>query len=530
VFCHGRPARNFLGNYQKTAPLYLATRNIILLADCIRSLAGDSHKDGIGMLALFHLSPVLLVTAMLVVLRRPPVHAAIAGTLLVLLLWLAGAADAWRPDSMVAAAKDTAVLFASTAFVIVPGLAFVIFIERMGVNLALSQWVRSLGLGRGDQVVFIVLGLAPLLEAMTGFGVSLIATVPLLLSLFERRVALRIALTGMAIMPWGTLGLASVIGASLAHLDAPALASTSALTSAPVFFGLSAMALYLAGVREPREWRALGVFWLLFVSVLYSASRWMGPEVAGVAAGLLTSAAVLCVGLWRLRRSDSTRGPVQWPRQAWPYLLLIVSILGLKMLWTITTWQDSWVVQGTQVSWKPLASPGLALILVLIGLGFHTRTRSRTGPDIRLPAALVARAKRPLLTIFFFLAMSQMMVKAGFLAGLMQLLEGLSPTAATSLVALLGALSGYMTGSNVGGNAIFMPAIAMLPESSRLLLAAVQNSSAGHAALGSLSIVMLILGLAKTQAREEGELVRFGFGLVCFNTVLVAFGAGLLSG
>ena len=146
-----------------------------------------------------------------------------------------------------------------------------------------------------------------------------------------------------------------------------------------------------------------------------------------------------------------------------------------------------------------------------------------------MPVALVARAKRPLLTIFFFLAMSQMMVKAGFLTGLMQMLAGLSPAAATSLVALFGALSGYMTGSNVGGNAIFMPAIAMLPESSRLLLAAVQNSSAGHAALGSLSVVMLILGLAKTQAREEGELVRFGFALVCINTALVALGAGLLS-
>jgi lactate permease len=483
------------------------------------------------MLALFHLSPVLLVTAMLVVLRRPPVHAAIAGTLLVVVLWLAGAADAWQPSSMVAAAQDTAVLFASTAFVIVPGLAFVIFIERLGVNLALSQWVHSLGLRRGDQVVFIVLGLAPLLEAMTGFGVSLIATVPLLLSLFERRVALRIALAGMAIMPWGTLGLATVIGASLAHLDAAALASTSALTSAPVFFALSAMALYLAGVRESREWRALGVFWLLFVGVLYSASRWLGPEVAGIAAGLVTAVAVLSAGLWRLRRSDGVRGAVQWPRQAWPYLLLIVYIVALKMAWTITAWQDGWVVQGAQVSWKPLASPGLALILVLIGLGFHTRNTPRqTAPDISVLAALTTRAKRPLLTIFFFLAMSQMMVKAGFLAGLMQLLAGLSPTAATSMVALFGALSGYMTGSNVGGNAIFMPAIAMLPEPSRLLLAAVQNSAAGHAALGSLSIVMLILGLAKTQATEEGDLVRFGFALVCLNTALVVLGAGVLSG
>ena len=477
------------------------------------------------MLALFHLSPVLLVTAMLVVLRRPPVHAAIAGTLLVVVLWLAGVAEAWQPSSMVAAVQDTAVLFASTAFVIVPGLAFVIFIERLGVNLALSQWVRSLGLRRGDQVAFIVLGLAPLLEAMTGFGVSLIATVPLLLSLFERRVALRIALAGMAIMPWGTLGLASVIGASLAHLDAAELASTSALTSAPVFFALSAIALYLAGVREWREWRALGVFWLLFVGVLYSASRWLGPEVAGVAAGLVTAVAVLSAGLWRLRRSDSERGSVQWPRQAWPYLLLIVSIVALKVLWAITDWQNHWVVQGAQVSWKPLASPGVALLLVLIGLSFHRRENVT---DSGMLSGLAARAKRPLLTIFFFLAMSQMMVKAGFLAGLMQLLSGLSPSAATSLVALLGALSGYMTGSNVGGNAIFMPAIAMLPESSRLLLAAVQNSAAGHAALGSLSIVMLILGLAKTQAKEESELVRFGFALVCLNTALVALAAGVL--
>jgi lactate permease len=478
------------------------------------------------MLALFHLSPVLLVTAMLVVLRRPPVHAAIAGTLLVVVLWLAGAADAWQPGSMLAAAQDTAVLFASTAFVIVPGLAFVIYIERLGINLAVSQWVNSLGLRRGDQVVFIVLGLAPLLEAMTGFGVSLIATVPLLLSLFERRAALRIALAGMAIMPWGTLGLASVIGASLAHLDASALAATSALTSAPVFLALGALSLFLAGVREWREWRTLGACWLLFVAVLYSASRWLGPEVAGVAAGLVTAAAVLSVGLWRLRLSE--RGAVHWPRQAWPYLVLIVCIVALKLLWTFTAWQDLWVVQGAQVSWKPLASPGLALLLLLAGLAFYTR--DRTAPEVSVPAALAARATRPLLTILFFLAMSQMMVKAGFLAGLMQLLAGLSPSAATSLVALLGALSGYMTGSNVGGNAIFMPAIAMLPESSRLLLAAVQNSSAGHAALGSLSIVMLILGLAKTQAREESELVRFGFALVCLNTALVALAAVLLGG
>jgi len=463
------------------------------------------------MALLIHLSPVLLVMSMLMLLRRPPVQAAIAGFSLVAVLWLLGAADAFQTVPAIAALKDTAVLFASTAFVIVPGLAFVILIERMGVNQALSEWVQALGLKRAELVIFIVLGLAPLLEAMTGFGVSLIATVPLLLSLFERRVALRVALTGMAIMPWGTLGLATVIGASLAHLDAALLGSWSALTSAPVFIVLAALALRLCGVRAASAWGALGGFGLLFIAVLYTLSRWLGPEVAGVGAGLSVAAATLLVA--QRRRQGATA--VDWPLSAWPYLALITCIVLLKSIGLLTHLDDAWVVRGMNVTWKPLASPGIALLLVLLWI------RLRGAPGASVLGALGARARRPLLTILFFLAMSQMMVKAGFLDGLVQGLAHLPGLAAAPLVALLGGLSGYMTGSNVGGNAIFMPAVALLPESSRYLLAAMQNSAAGHAALGSLSIVMLVLGLAKTSPEEEGQLVRFGFALACINTVLV---------
>ncbi len=482
------------------------------------------------MWTLVHLSPVLLVMITLMVLRRPPVQAAIAGTVMVAVLWLAGAADTLQADTLVAASRDTTVLFLSTAFVIVPGMAFVILIERLGVNRVLSQWVQSLGLNRTQQIVFIVLGLAPLLEAMTGFGVSLIATVPLLLSLFERRAALRIALTGMAIMPWGTLGLATVIGASLAHLDTAALASTSALTSSLVFMTLGAVALTLAGAKGVRAFVALGIYSVLFVGVLYGASRLLGPEVAGISAGFTVALTLL---LWALYRTHSEGGEIKgmrWPREAWPYLALIVCIVTLKLISAATHWEEHWRVQGAQVMWKPLASPGVALTLVVICLMLRTKqSHAVTMSESGLLRGLAARTKRPLLTIFFFLAMSQMMVKAGFLTGLVSMLTGLTPSAVMPLIAGFGALSGYMTGSNVGGNAIFMPAIALLPDSSRLLMAAVQNSAAGHAALGSLSIVMLVLGLAKTNPQEEGELVRFGFGLVCLNTAMVLLAALFLS-
>ncbi|MDO5648785.1 L-lactate permease [Paracoccus sp. (in: a-proteobacteria)] len=167
------------------------------------------------MLALIQVSPILAVLSCLLILRRPPVQAALVGVVLTCALWLMGFGTPEASGIAQAALLDTLVLFASTAFVIAPGLAFVILIERLGINQRLADWVRDLGWSRAQQVAFIVLGLAPLLESMTGFGVSLIATVPLLLSLFPRPAALRMSLTGMAVMPWGTLGLATVIGGAL---------------------------------------------------------------------------------------------------------------------------------------------------------------------------------------------------------------------------------------------------------------------------------------------------------------------------
>lgn len=41
---------------------------------------------------------------------------------------------------------------------------------------------------------------------------------------------------------------------------------------------------------------------------------------------------------------------------------------------------------------------------------------------------------------------------------------------------------------------------------------------------------MLVLGLARTTAQEEGELVRFGFALACLNAAAVALAALALAG
>ncbi|MFT0518001.1 transporter [Pseudomonas faucium] len=458
---------------------------------------------------LLQISPLGLVITLILLLRRPPVQAALAGVAGVLLLWGLGAAQPLSAAVSAAIMQDTLILFLNTGSVIAPGLAFAILVERAGAPQAIGAWVRELGWTPPMQVIFIVLGLAPMLEAMTGFGVSLIATVPLLMGLFSRQQGMKMALAGMVVMPWGTLGLATVIGALLAHVPAQELGSHSALVSAPVFLCLACVALAVAGVRSVQAWLGLGLTSLLFSTVLYAVNRWIGPEASGVLAGL----AVACVGLgitWARRGTL-----VRWPQAAWPYLALLVVIIASRGLFLLTGWDGLWAVQGVSVSWKPLASPGLALLLVVLLMV------GRQGESFPW-RALVMRARFPLATVLLFLLLSQVMVKAGFLVEAQRALQALSGVSLAATVSLLAGLAGYVTSSNVGGTTLVMPSIAALSGSHGPWLAAIANSAAGHGALGSLSILSLVTGLAGANREEEHGLIRFGFALVLLNIVIVA--------
>jgi lactate permease len=460
---------------------------------------------------LLQMSPIAMVIALILIIRRPPVQAALAGVVLVFVLWILGAAAPLSAAITAAIFTDTSILFLSTACVIVPGLAFVILVERGGAPQAIGAWVKELGWTPPAQIIFIILGLAPLLESMTGFGVSLIATVPLLMGLFTRQPGMKIALAGMVIMPWGTLGLATVIGALLAHVPPETLGSHSALVSAPVFLCLAAVALWQAGIRAVLPWFGLVVVTALFVTVLYSINLWIGPEVSGILAGL----AVACVGLGISISHRKTL--VRWPEAAWPYLALLGVIVISRCVFVSTGWDALWVVKGEHVSWKPLASPGLALLLVTVLMSI------RQSAAAGFPwASLLKRAKFPVATIFLFLLLSQVMVNAGFLVEAQRILQSLSGVSLVPTIALLAGISGYVTGSNVGGNTLVMPSIAALTTSHGPWLAAVVNSAAGHGAVGSLSILSLITGLAAANRQEENNLIRFAFGLVVLNIVIVA--------
>lgn len=457
---------------------------------------------------LISASPLLAVAVATLGLRRPPVQAAAIGAAVAVILfeWLStpSAGDAG------AVIAGTLVLSANAAAVILPGLLFVEVTQRQGAGTALGGWVEAIPASPGLKVVLLVVGLAPFVESLTGFGVSLVAIVPAVLALLPREQGLRAALLSMNVMPWGTVGLATIVGGQLAGFPTAALGQSTALTSSLIFPAAALLAALTAGERRPLSLMLAVSIGGLFSFVLWAVNGILGAEIAGIMAGAATLAAI-AGGLFLAGGRPGLPAST-----AWPYALLFGLVLLLRIVLTVFPGLEGIRVTTGETSWAPLTSPGLPLLLAAL------LAARRTGLADSGRAAL-GRAIKPVVAVALFLLMSQAMVQAGLVDTLADTLTGLDAGAALGFVAAFGIVSGYMTGSNIGGNALLMKPAAALGDQhgAELLFAAVQNSAAGHGVLASVPIVALLAGLAGASSTEQSRLMRFGLIVAVLNGALI---------
>lgn len=455
--------------------------------------------------------PLLVVALAALVLRRPPVQAAAAGALSAGAVLLAASGPSPVPGAVV---MDTVLLTASAGAVIAAGLFFVEATGHRGATEAIGTWVRGLPGGSGLKTTALVVGLAPLLESLTGFGVSLVVVVPAALAMLPRAAALRTSLVALNVMPWGTLGLATLVGAQLAGLKPAELGPASALTSAGVFPLAAVLASALAGARHAAVLLGSAALGALFSGVLWLANTFLGVAVAGVLAGLATLAAALLA----LRLRGHRLPPP--PAAAWPYAALLAAALMQQIALQRFPALADLTIDGSTNGWAPLTSPALALLAA--GL-----LAQRGAPASDMVRAASRRGLTPVGALLLFVLMAQLMAQGGMVQSLTGLLRTASGDAALALTAGLGLVAGYMTGSNVGGNALLMaPAVALGEAVGKpLLFAAVQNSAAGHAVLAAVPMVALLCGLAGADRREQGQLMRFGVAVALLNGMAVALAA-----
>jgi lactate permease len=381
-------------------------------------------------------------------------------------------------------------------YVLFGGLLLYNLLLAGGAIEGVSRFLGRLEPEKEALAVGVVVGAAPFFESVTGFGVAVVISAPILLAAgFSPLRAAVLSSWGQCAVPWGALGVGTVIGADLSGMSFAALSDWSALLSLPLFpvYGVASVALAggWSGVRR-RGAEAVFLGSLAGIGALL-ASAYTVPELSGAAGGLAATAAFLGLRWRRLRGLDA---PV---RALLPYAFLLALLLAANGVGPLR--------ELAQRLGPVFVGPGLPLLIscafaaVLFGL------RGRN-----LGESLLATSRQWLPTagaVLTFVLAGQVVASSGAAA-----LLAVGATAFGGLylavAPVVGALGGVLTGSNAASNALFMPLqieAARDLSVSEPLTAATQNVSGSHASL--LAPQRIILAATATGLLgREGDITR----------------------
>lgn len=458
----------------------------------------------------FPTAPLIALMASLL-LKRGAIVSSLIGSLAVLAVIFYDSRYALTIDSIIARDLPIVLMLTfSVALVIIPGQIFNVLLQSSGTIKEIGARIATIKLSPVTMASVIVLGVAPMLESMTGFGVSLFFTVPVLVQLFSLRKALILSLLSMNIMPWGTLALATLIGSQISGLPLERLAVMTSVTSFAVFPAIGFLIFMICRESGAKFYSGYsGLLCPLLSGIVLSCclvfyNTHTTAELAGVCAGLTTTVVVLLFELLRnlLRNEGGLLSGFVRARPSLlnvfaPYLLLI-ALIGLSRITAVyETLQDFFSLQSGNVTLFVFTSPGVFIFLTVIFISIFSGKYRRHSHAFYHG---VKRSVYPVAGIMMFVVFAQLHRASGIFKDIAARIITLPLSEITFIAPLLGMVSGYTTASNVGGNALFM---ALQSETGghfdrQLVFAALQNSSAGHAVFMSLPIILLTLSIAKT--------------------------------
>ena len=395
-------------------------------------------------------------------------------------------------------------------YVLFGGLLLYNLLSAGGAVAGVSRFLGRLEPEGGALALGVVIGVAPFFESVTGFGVAVVISAPILLAAgFSPLRAAVLSSWGQCAVPWGALGVGTVIGADLSGTGFAELSDLSALLSLPLFPVYALCAVALAGGwrgvrRHAVEALVLG---LVAGTGTLLCSLYVVPELSGAVGGLAATAVFLG---WRWRRLAGLDVPV---RALLPYAFLLALLAAANA---------SGSVKSLLEDLGPVfAGPGLPLLIScafaapLLGLGpgdAGAAVRGTVGQWLPTAGAVLA-----------FVLAGQVVASSGaaaMLASGAAAFGGLYP----AVVPVVGALGGALTGSNAASNALFMP---LQIEGARDLgvseafTAAAQNVSGSHASLLAPQRVILAATATGLLGRE-GDITRAALPPVLASVVILS--------
>ncbi len=406
----------------------------------------------------------------------------------------------------------------SVLYVLFGGLLLYNLLSEGGAVEEVSRFLGEVEPEKEKLALGVVVGAAPFFESVTGFGVAVVISAPILLAAgFSPMKSAVLATWGQCAVPWGALGVGTVIGADLSGMTFAELSDASAFLNVPLFVVYAVASLALAGGWGAVRRHGVEAIFLGLVAGFgtLATSLYFVPELSGAVGGLLAALVFLAR---RRRRISEVRVP---GRALLPYAVLVALITAASGISSI-----GGVLETLDATTVPVfTGPGLPLLIsaafaaALFGLGLDA-VKSSALSTVRqwLPTAG---------SVVAFVLAGQVVASsgaAGILASAAFAAGGFYPAAAS----ILGALGGILTGSNAASNALFMPPQIEAARSlglSNELVAAVQNVSGSHASM--LAPQRIILAATATGLLgREGEIVRKALPPVAVSVCVIGV-AGL---
>ncbi len=403
-------------------------------------------------------------------------------------------------------------------YLLLPSLLLYHLLQSIGGMRILGWGIARVVPDRDLQVLLLVMGLAPFAESVTGFGVGTILVIPIFVALdFSLAQSAILGILGQMAVPWGGLGVGTVLGAELTNLDPGILGSRTAILTAPLpsVYGLAALAVSGGKKSLQHRWTAAFAVGSILTAGLYVFSLAPGVELAGILASL-TAISVLVAwgylescknrGKTMLRSATSHKSEKTYSLQSnirsaereigtfklsfcqvvVPYMILTVFLLISRLIVPIRLWLQSHCVLSIptiNLSLPLLYNPGFSLFLTVFAT---VKILGIEALEFRIAAVRAWRQFLPGgVAIACFLVASQVMQASG-----------MTTTIGTATATLgnsykwvapwLAALGGWVTGSNTSSNALFSQLQLTMSTQSGLpldWLMAVQNAASAHATM-----------------------------------------------
>lgn len=413
-------------------------------------------------------------------------------------------------------AQSTPTMF-MVLFVLFAGLVLYHLQRQAGGLEAIARGIVRLNPQHESQVLILVLGVAPAVESVSGFGVGTVVVIPVLaaLGIAPLRSA-QLGILSQVAIPWGAMAVGTTYAAELTGMDPAATGSRTALLTLPLPILYALAALYLSG-----GWPALRRAWLAAMAAgtclglgLWCFTLTVGVELAGFLASLSVVVMLAAQGLLVRRAAEPL--PPGLVRAVLPYFVL-VGLLAVTRL--IPAVQDRLQSVGT----LDIQALGLRYT-ILATPGFWVLVSAFTAvPVLRLSIRNLFQALQAAwrqfvpgaVAIICFLATAQVMRHSGMTSELGTALATLGSGYGFA-APWLGALGGWLTGSNTGSNALFarlqFEAATQTGLSPEWMVAG-QNAAGSHAAMVSPARTVLAAtgaGLAHGESvllRSVGPLV-----------------------